>query len=122
MQPVHNLERAFAAVTDYWSPKVLAQVNDQYIKIAKVKGEFVWHRHAGEDELFHVLEGRLKIQFEDGEIELGPGDVTVVPKGVLHRPVADAECWLMLVEPFTTQHTGDTRTPLTKTIAEQLGE
>ena len=122
MIAVHNLERAFATVTDYWSPKVLAQVNDQYIKIAKVKGEFVWHRHAGEDELFYVVEGRLKIQFEDGEIELGPGDVTVVPKGVLHRPVADAECWLMLVEPLTTEHTGDTRTPLTKTIAEQLGE
>lgn len=111
----------FATVPDLWSPKVIAQVNDQYVKLARLAGAFVWHAHEHEDELFLVVRGRLRIELEEGTVELRAGECVVVPRGVRHRPVADEECWVMLVEPATTQHTGDTITPLTRSIAEQLG-
>jgi quercetin dioxygenase-like cupin family protein len=116
-----NLEQSFAAITDYWSPKVISRVNDQYVKIAKVKGTLAWHNHKDEDELFLVVRGRLQIQLEGEEIELNAGDMYVVPKGVMHNPIADDECWVMLIETVTTRHTGDVETPLTKSISEQLG-
>ena len=115
-----NIEQSFDQISDYWSPKVIGQVNDQYVKIAKVKGEFTWHNHKDEDELFLVVRGRLLLQLEGDEIELNAGDMYVVPKGVMHNPVANEECWVMLVETVTTKHTGDVKTPLTKSIAEQL--
>ncbi len=115
-----NLQRALDSVTEYWSPRVVGQVNDQYIKVAKVKGEFTWHKHDHEDEMFLVLYGTLLLQFEDGELTLGPGDFHVVPKGKLHNPVAREECGLALIETVTTRHTGDVETPLTKSIADQL--
>jgi mannose-6-phosphate isomerase-like protein (cupin superfamily) len=115
-----NLEQSFDQISDYWSPKVIGRVNDQFVKIAKVKGELTWHNHKDEDELFLVVRGRLVIQLEDEEIELNAGDLYVVPKGVMHNPVAGGECWVMLVETVTTKHTGDVDTPLTKSIAEQL--
>ena len=115
-----NLEKSFEQLTDYWSPKVIGRVNDQYVKIAKVKGEFTLHNHEDEDELFVVVRGRLVIQLEGEEIELNAGELYVVPKGVMHNPVADEECWVMLVETVTTKHTGDVETPLTKSIAQQL--
>lgn len=115
-----NLEQSFGQVTDYWSPKVIGRVNDQYVKIAKVKGELTWHNHKDEDELFLVVRGRLLIQLEGQEIELNPGEMFVVQKGAMHNPVADEECWVMLVETVTTKHTGDVETPLTKSIADQL--
>jgi ligand-binding SRPBCC domain-containing protein len=93
---------------------VVAQVNDQYVKVARVHGEFVWHDHAGEDELFLVLRGRLRLDFEDRPaVTVGPGECYVVPRGVRHRPVADDETWVALVEPASTRHTGDevTRAP-----------
>src|SRR5512146_1372875 len=93
-----EIERQFERVTDYWSPKVIGRVNDQYIKIAKVKGEFTWHAHEGEDEMFLVVKGNLVIQLEDGEVRLGPGQFVVVPRGVRHNPVAAEECWLVLIE------------------------
>lgn len=114
------LARQFARVTELWSPKVIARVNDQYVKIARVQGEFTWHAHADEDELFLVVRGRLVLQFEDGEVALGPGDFHVVPRGVRHNPVAAEETWIVLVEPVGTRHTGDEVTPLTRTIDEQL--
>jgi quercetin dioxygenase-like cupin family protein len=116
-----NLEQSFATITDYWSPKVISRVNDQYVKIAKVKGTLAWHNHKDEDELFLVVRGRLQIQLEGEEIELNAGDMYVVPKGVMHNPIADDECWVMLIETVTTRHTGDVETPLTKSISEQLG-
>ncbi|MBI3706409.1 MAG: cupin domain-containing protein [Proteobacteria bacterium] len=120
MQPV-NIKQALDAVTAYWSPKVVGRVNDQYIKVAKLKGELAWHKHDGEDELFQVIKGRLLIQFEGGrEVKLGPGEFCVVPKGVMHNPVAKEECWIVLVETVTTKHTGNVETPLTKTIDQQL--
>ena len=116
-----DIEAEFAGVTEHWSPRVIGRVNDQYVKIAKLKGEFVWHAHDAEDELFLVIRGRLRIQLEDGDVELGPGQFVVIPRGVRHNPVAEDECWVMLVETMTTQHTGDVMTDRTRSIAEQLG-
>lgn len=116
-----GIESQFEQLTEYWSPRVVGRVNDQYVKIAKLKGEFVWHAHDGEDELFLVIRGRLRIQLEDGEVRLEPGQFVVVPRGVRHNPVADEECWVMLVETVTTKHTGDVVTERTRSIAEQLG-
>ena len=115
-----NIEQSFDQVSEYWSPKVISRVNDQYVKIAKVKGEFVWHNHTDEDELFLIVRGRLRMQLEGDEVELNAGEIYVVPKGVMHNPVADEECWVMLMEPVKTKHTGDVETPMTKSIAEQL--
>jgi quercetin dioxygenase-like cupin family protein len=118
---VVDLSTAFDAVADYWSPKVVAQVNDQYVKLAKLKGQLVWHAHAHEDELFYVVKGQLRMEYEQNRsIELREGAMHVVPRGTLHNPVADDECWIVLIESVTTKHTGDVDTPLTKTLAQQL--
>jgi mannose-6-phosphate isomerase-like protein (cupin superfamily) len=109
-----------ASLTELWSPRVIAEVDDAYIKVAKVKGSLVWHSHDEEDELFLVLEGRLRIELEDGAVELGKGELFVVPKGVRHNPVAEEECLLLLVERKSTQHTGDTVTGKTRSLGEQL--
>jgi mannose-6-phosphate isomerase-like protein (cupin superfamily) len=109
-----------ASLTEFWSPRVIAEVDDAYIKVARVKGSLVWHSHDQEDELFLVLAGRLRIELEDGSVELGEGELFVVPKGVRHNPVAEEECLLMLVERKSTQHTGDTVTGKTRSLAEQL--
>lgn len=122
MLPVVNLLDALKDVSEYWSPRVLGQVNDQFVKVAKVKGELAWHKHDGEDELFLILKGRLVIQYEDGEVTLEEGDFHILPKGRLHNPVAEAECWIALVETVTTQHTGDVITEKTKPIAQQLAD
>lgn len=120
MQAV-NLAAAFERVTDYWSPKVVGRVNDQYVKVAKLKGELAWHQHENEDELFHVIQGRLVIQLEGGrEVTIRPGEFFVVPRGVRHNPVAEEECWIVLIETVSTKHTGDVETPLTTTIEQQL--
>lgn len=116
-----NLMAAAEALEEYWSPKVVAQVNDQYVKVAKLRGSLAWHRHEHEDELFYVLRGNLKIEYEGGRVvHLNSGSMHVVPKGVLHNPVTDEDCWIALVETVTTRHTGDVDTPLTKTIEQQL--
>ncbi|CAB3747439.1 cupin domain-containing protein [Paraburkholderia solisilvae] len=120
---VVDLQRAFESLTDYWSPKVVARVNDSYVKVAKLSGEFVWHDHAREDELFYIVRGNLRIQYEQGnEVRLPAGSLHVVPRGVLHNPVADEECWIVLIEPVSTQHTGDVETPLTRSLDEQLSQ
>lgn len=115
-----NLLRRLEALTELWSPRVVARVNDHYLKVAKLQGEFPWHAHAEEDELFLVLRGRLRIDLEDDGVDLGEGDVWVVPRGVRHRPVAEEECWIALVEPAATRHTGDVVTPLTRSVEDQL--
>ena len=121
MIPAINPLAALDAMAEYWSPKVVGRVNDQYVKVAKLLGEFVWHRHDDEDELFQVLRGRLRIQFEEGvETVLQAGEFCVVPRGVLHNPVADEECWIMLIETVTTLHTGTIESDRTRSIAEQL--
>ena len=115
-----DIEAQFDRVTEYWSPKVIGRVNDQYIKVAKVKGEFTWHSHDAEDELFLIVRGQLRIALEDGEVTLSPGQFVVMPRGVRHKPIADEECWIVLIETVTTKHTGDVETPFTRSIAEQL--
>jgi mannose-6-phosphate isomerase-like protein (cupin superfamily) len=102
-----NLRAKLSRFQDHWSPKIIADLNDAHVKLAKVQGEFVWHQHAEEDELFLVLQGRLVIQLRDGEVVLGPGEMVVIPKGVEHRPVAEEEVHLLLVEPKVIRHTGD---------------
>jgi mannose-6-phosphate isomerase-like protein (cupin superfamily) len=109
-----------AALTELWSPRVIAEVDDSYIKVAKVKGVFGWHAHADEDELFLILAGHLRIELEDGAVELDEGDVYVVPKGVRHNPVAEGECHVLLIERKSTLHTGDAVTDKTRSIADQL--
>lgn len=117
-----DLLRAVEAVTDYWSPRIVARANDQYVKVAKLQGSFCWHSHAEEDELFLVLRGRLKIEYEAGRVvDLPAGSLHVVPRGVLHNPVAEEECWIALIETVTTKHTGEMETPLTRSLDEQLG-
>jgi mannose-6-phosphate isomerase-like protein (cupin superfamily) len=117
-----NIESRFDDVTELWSPKVIGRVNDQYVKIARLQGEFVWHSHEDEDELFQVIRGTMRIQLEDGDVTLGPGELVVVPRGVRHNPVAAEECWVMLIEPVSTKHTGDVVSERTRSIEEQLGE
>jgi mannose-6-phosphate isomerase-like protein (cupin superfamily) len=116
-----NFAAALEGVTEYWSPRVVGQVNDQYVKVAKLKGEFTWHKHAAEDEMFYVVYGRLRIQFEDrDDAVLNAGDFCIVPQNTMHNPVADEECGIALFEPVSTLHTGDTVSPLTKRIEDQL--
>ena len=115
-----NLLNEASGLTDHWSPKVIGQVNDQYIKVAKLKGELAWHKHDNEDEMFLVLSGRLRIEYEDRHVDLVAGDCHVVPKDTMHNPVCEEECLVALVETVTTQHTGELVTEKTKSIAEQL--
>jgi mannose-6-phosphate isomerase-like protein (cupin superfamily) len=119
-----SLELACSALTELWSPRVVGQVNNQYIKVAKVLGEFPWHSHEHEDEMFLVLRGVLSIgraEADGGPVSLGPGEFFVVPRGVRHNTSAAEETWIALVETTTTLHTGSEETPMTRSIAEQLG-
>lgn len=115
-----NLAEKFSRFSDHWSPKIVADLNDNQVKLAKVRGEFVWHRHADEDELFLVVKGTLTIELRDGAVTLGPGELAVIPKGVEHRPVARDEVQLMLVEPRSTRHTGDLVTERTVLEYERI--
>jgi len=109
-------------VTEHWTPRVVGRVNDQYVKVAKLLGELVWHAHDGEDEMFVVVYGQLRIQLEgDREVALSPGDFYVVPKGVRHNPVAAEEVGIVLIETVTTTHTGDVVVEGTVPIERQLG-
>jgi mannose-6-phosphate isomerase-like protein (cupin superfamily) len=108
-----NLAEKFGRFTDRWSPKIIAELNDSHVKLAKLQGEFVWHQHADEDELFIVIEGELTIELRDGAVTLGPGELVVIPKGVEHRPVAREEVQLMLIEPKAIRHTGNVESEMT---------
>jgi len=109
-----------AALTELWSPRVIAEIDDNYVKVAKVHGQLDWHTHAHEDELFLVLKGSLRIEMAAGTVEIGEGQLYIVPKGVAHHPIAREECHLLLIERKTTLHTGDTVTAQTRSIAHQL--
>lgn len=110
----------FAGFHDIASPKIVAELNGQHVKLVRFRGTFVWHRHEQEDELFWVLEGRLRIDFRDREVWLGPGEMLVVPRGVEHRPHADDEVKLVLFEPATTLNTGDVRDARTIDAPERI--
>ncbi len=105
MQKV-NLEEKLARISEFWSPKAVGAVNDFHVKLVKLQGEFVWHAHETEDELFLVLKGRLRMQFRDHEVVVDPGELIIVPHGAEHRPVADGEVHVLLLEPGSTINTG----------------
>ena len=105
-----NLGEKLALFADHWSPKVVGELNGQHVKLVKFAGEFVWHSHADEDELFLVVRGRFIMEFRDRSVPLGEGEFLVVPRGVEHRPVAAEEVHVLLFEPATTLNTGDVRT------------
>ena len=115
-----NLLSACQNLADYWSPRIIGKVNDQFVKVAKLKGEFCWHSHEGEDEMFLVLKGQLTLQFEHQDIHLSEGDCFVVPRGVRHNPKCDEECLVALFEPTSTKHTGDVLDSRAKSVADQL--
>ena len=102
-----NVEQTFDLFSDYWTPKIAAELNDSYIKLAKFKGEFVWHHHENQDELFLVTKGQLLIRLRDGDVRIGPGEFVVIPRGVEHMPVAEDEVHVILIEPKTTLNTGN---------------
>ena len=108
-----NLADKFGKFSDHWSPRVIAEMNDYQFKLAKIEGEFIWHRHADTDEVFIVLEGAMKIELPDGEVSLRAGEMFVVPRGVEHRPSAEQECRIMLVEPRGVMNTGEKSVELT---------
>lgn len=102
-----NLREKLAKISEHWSPRIIAQMNDYHLKIARVQGEFVWHDHPETDEIFIVLKGQLEIQLRDGSVMLNEGELFVVSKGVEHKPVAEQECHILLVEPAGTVNTGE---------------
>ena len=108
-----NLKDKLSRFAEHWSPRVIAEVNDYQLKLAKLQGEFVWHRHADTDEAFLVLEGELTIEFRDGRVDLKPGELYVVPCGVEHKPRAERECRVLLIEPRGVMNTGDAGGELT---------
>jgi len=115
-----NVGEKLALVRDRWNPRIIAELNGQHVKVVKLQGEFVWHAHAREDEMFLVVAGRMRIEFRDRTVELGEGDAIVVPRGVEHRPAADEECSVLLFEPATTVNTGDVREARTRDVLERI--
>jgi mannose-6-phosphate isomerase-like protein (cupin superfamily) len=111
-----NLKQKFSLFQDYWSPKIAGELNDSYVKLAKLKGEFVWHHHENEDELFLVVKGKLLIKLRDRDLWLNEGEFVVIPKGVEHLPIAEEEVHLLLLEPKSTLNTGNVRNE--RTVAE----
>ena len=109
------------SLSQLWSPTVISEVDNHYVKVAKLKGNFVWHNHTEQDELFLILQGSLVMEYEDSKVELNAGDLHVVPKGAMHNPYAAEECLVMLIEDKGTAHTGDTESSGTRSIEEQLG-
>ncbi|WP_409028922.1 cupin domain-containing protein [Gracilimonas sediminicola] len=115
-----NLTDKFKLFDEYWTPKIVEELNDQYIKLAKLKGEFVWHSHDHEDELFYIVKGQLKLKFRDNkEVILKEGEMYIVQAGVEHFPVAEQECWVMLMEPKSTLHTGSTKAEGSVAVEDQ---
>ena|SRR5688572_23531784 len=111
-QPI-RFEEKFTRFQDHWAPRVIAEMNDYQFKLVRIQGEFVWHRHDDTDEVFIVIDGRMRIAFRDGHVDLEAGEMYVVPKGVEHRPSADGECKLMLIEPRGVVNTGEAGGALT---------
>ena len=120
MNQVTSPKTIASSLTEFWSPRVIAELDDSYVKVATVKGSLAWHSHENEDELFYILKGRLRIEMESGSVELNEGDSFVVPKGVRHNPIAEEECHIMLIERKTTLHTGNEVTAKTRSLEEQL--
>jgi|SRR5882672_2196238 len=120
MSEVVSPEKIAAALTEHWSPRVIAEFDNSFVKVAKVQGSLTWHSHDDEDELFYILRGSLRIEMEERTVVLRQGEAFVVPKGVRHNPIAEQECHIMLIERKTTLHTGTEVTDKTRSLAEQL--
>ncbi len=108
-----NIREKLKKFNDYWSPKVVVEMNDYQFKLAKISGEFIWHHHESTDEVFYVVEGNMIIEFRDGKVQLSQGEMYVVPKGVEHKPHAEEECHIMLIEPRGVLNTGEIKNELT---------
>ena len=115
-----NLHDKFAQFHDHWSPRIVAMLNGQQVKLVKFRGEFIWHHHENEDELFYVVKGSFDMHYRDGVVTLNEGEFLVVPKGVEHKPVAEHEVWVMLFEPGSTLNTGNVLDEKTKTILDKI--
>lgn len=115
-----NLRRKLASFTEHWRPRIVGELNGQHVKIAKIQGEFIWHRHDTEDELFLVLEGRLTIRLRDREVVLDPGEFLIVPAGIEHLPVAEEETHILMFEPVSTVNTGSAGGPRTVPRPERI--
>ena len=115
-----NILSKFKKFNSNWSPHSIAELNGQQVIIAKIKGDFVWHSHKEEDELFYVIKGKLKMEFRDQTKEVFQGEMIVVPKGVEHRPCAEEETWILLFEPIETKHTGETVSEITKSFYPKI--
>lgn len=109
-----NIQQKLSLFSDYWNPRIIGELNGQQVKLAKLKGEFVWHKHDNEDELFFIIEGNLKIEFRDKTVSVNKNEVLIIPRGVEHRPVAENEVSVMLFEPATTINTGNIINELTR--------
>jgi len=115
-----NLTHKFSLFQDYWSPKIAGELNDSYVKLAKLKGEFVWHHHEVEDELFLVVKGRLLVKLRDQDIWLEEGEFVIIPRGVEHLPIAEEEAHVLLLEPKSTLNTGDVQNERTVADLERI--
>lgn len=113
-------QRIAASLQELWSPRVIGEIDDAYVKVAKIAGEFTWHSHDDEDELFLVLKGQMQIELEHETVSLKQGEMFIVPKGIRHRPSADLECQILLIERKSTRHTGGDVVEQTRSIQEQL--
>ena len=113
MSKVINIQEKLHLFTDQWSPKRIGKLNGQQILLAKIQGEFVFHKHDNEDELFMVIQGQLKLELKDQTVTVNPGEFYIVPKGVEHKPIAEEETHLLLFEPLSTKHTGDVMADIT---------
>ena len=117
---VVNLAEEFSLFHDYWKPKIAGEVNDAYVKLVKFQGEFIWHHHEKEDELFLVVAGQMRMQLRDGDLLLNPGEFVIIPRGVEHRPVAEQECQVVLLEPKSTLNTGNVTNERTVPVLERI--
>lgn len=115
-----NLDQKFSLFSEYWSPKVVGELNGQMVKLAKIKGEFEWHHHADEDELFLVVHGQITIKLRDRDVVLNPGELLIVPRGVEHKPVAEEEAHILMFEPASTLNTGNVETDKTVKTLERI--
>jgi len=115
-----NISEKLSLFNDYWNPRIVGELNGQHVKLVKFQGEFVWHKHDDEDELFYVIEGKFKMEFRDKEVEICKGEFLIVPKGIEHRPVAENEVSVMLFELSSTLNTGNTKGELTKEILDTI--
>ena len=118
--PKVTLSEKFSKFTEHWSPKIVGEVNDSYVKLVKFQGEFVWHHHEHEDELFLVVVGGFTMRLRDGDVELKAGDFYIVPRGVEHCPAAREECQVLLLEPKTTLNTGNIQSERTRPVLDRL--